>query len=58
MVKIEIENPKDTYTEIAELIRAHFRKVPARYKSENGFAFTYPNVYRIYLRIATEGLHK
>lgn len=58
MEKIEIENPKDTYNEIAKLIRAHFRKVPARYKDENGFAATYPNVYRIYLRIAATGLHK
>lgn len=58
MAIVEVDNPKDTHKEIAELISLHFRHIPKRYKPENGFAATYPNVYRIYLRIAAYGLDK
>ena len=57
-MEFEVDEPNDTYHEIKELINLHFKYVTGRYTDEKGFAATYPNIYRLYLRIAANGLNK
>lgn len=53
---IEIENPKETFDEIAELIHLHY-KISGEdiFKPDTGFIKKYPNIYRLYLQIAAAG---
>lgn len=58
-IKIEVEKPKETYDEIRKLIGQHYNAIMPGYKlSSDSFQAKYPNLYRLYLRIAANGLHK
>jgi len=52
---IQVENPKATFNEIKELIELHYNTLGGKSGfdiSSDGFAVKYPDIYRLYLRIA------
>jgi len=53
--KIEVENPKEVYRDIKSLIYEHYQKEGS---ADDPFTRKYPHLYRLYLRIASYGLHK
>lgn len=60
MIKVEIEEPKDFYREVEQLIHVHYKATPQKgfNNIKDGFAENYPNIYRLFLRIAALGLNK
>lgn len=57
---ISIDHPKETYDEIGELIHSYYRTTGGDIFDikHNSFAKKYPLIYKLYLRIAANGLHK
>ena len=59
-MEIKIEQPKETYDEIGELIHSYYRTTGGDIfdVKNNSFARKYPQLYKLYLSIAAIGLHK
>lgn len=57
-MEVIVENPEEFYKEVEGLIHLHYHQTPRRGfdVTKSGFAVSYPNIYRIFLRITALGL--